>query len=170
MQVFCLRCKHFPHMWIWFLGRGPISLSHPCFFSHSVLWDILGWIPAGALSGWQLACCCQIALFWCAHHGFLGRMWWESIQFFWHIWVSAISKIPPEEFHLGTWHGRMFLCVFILHRWDLSGRLDNIADTNKVKKSKAVPLSVWEDPYNSMQPGGLWKMPCPVTLQAGADF
>ena len=40
----------------------------------------------------------------------------------------------------------------------------------KERKGRLVPLLMWEDPYNTMQPGGLQKLPCPVALQADPDF
>lgn len=91
------------------LGEGTSS-SHPVTLSRMHL--------ARAHTGWQLACykaCYQIALPWCAHCGLLGRMKWESIQFFWPIWVSAILKVPTEELHLGTLHVKMFVHISILN-------------------------------------------------------
>lgn len=40
----------------------------------------------------------------------------------------------------------------------------------KERKGRMVLLSIWEDPCNSLQPGGLQKLPYPVALQVGPDF
>lgn len=40
----------------------------------------------------------------------------------------------------------------------------------KERKGRLVPLSIGEDPHNSVQPGGLQKWPCPIASQAGLDF
>lgn len=42
-----------------------------------------------------------------------------------------------KEQHWGTLHVRFFVHVPTLSWWDLNGRLDNIANTNKEKKRKA---------------------------------